>query len=151
MSRTRALLQRAGLGIGVALALALGLAACSGMRRQDEAQDLEFTLLRYARLMRWGQYAEAAALHRRPPAGEATVEEPPSSEWRVSSFDFGMAQPADLTQAGAPQTYIVPAVMSYYADTSNVVRKTEYLQHWWREPVSGQWFLEDPFPLPASP
>lgn len=131
--------------------LVLGLGACAGMRQQDEAQDLEFTLMRYARLMRWGGYGEAAALHRAPPDARALVEAPPSPDWRVSGFEFGVPQPTDPTLPGVPTGYAVPVVIDFYADSSNVVRRIEYLQHWWREPVSGQWFLEDPFPLPATP
>jgi len=133
------------------LVLTLGLTACAGMRQQDEAQDLEFTLLRYARLMRWGGYAEAAALHRAPPDARALVEAAPATDWRVSGFEFGVAMPADPTQPGVPTEYVVPVIINYYSDSSNIVRRAEHNMRWWREPVSGRWFVQDPFLLPAEP
>jgi hypothetical protein len=136
--------------IGLVVVLVLALAGCAGMRRQDEVQDLELTLMRYARLMRWGGFNEAAALHRSPPDARLLVERLPAADWRVSGFEFGVAQPAEPTRPGVPTDYLVPVIIDYYSDGNNVVRRIEVLLRWWREPVSGQWFVQDAFPLPAE-
>lgn len=120
------------------------------MQAADRASSLELSLLRYARLMRWGQFAEALTYHREV-AGPQISAPLPSSDIRVSGFEPGQAVPGSATEAGGPVIFAVPVTLSYYSDTSAVVQKSEYLQHWWYEEESKHWFLTDPFPIPGAP
>lgn len=118
---------------------------CATMQAADQASHLEMSLLSYARLMRWGQFEDASHYHRAL-AGEALGAQLPGREIRVTAFDLGTpgaVRPATETE---PAQALVPVVLSYYSDTSAVVVRQEYVQHWWFEAEGRQWFVADPFP-----
>ena len=144
------------------LLCAMVLIAASGCGKEIKSRDrtllLENTVNSYARLIRWGEWREAAKHIRPRPANEleveldelaAEVKETPEEEVELLPSDIqvsnyqshGINSNNELTEA------LVIATIDYYRKDSVSIRQLEYRQDWWYDEQSKRWYMDGRLPF----
>lgn len=93
-------------------------------------------------MLRWGDFAQAAAMRRVPDGGSEPTNIEPFKEIRVTSYRVTRRE---LSSDKAQGT--VTAVIEYYHERENRIRTVADRQTWWFDEHRKTWYLEGDLPV----
>ncbi|MGE0384450.1 MAG: hypothetical protein AB7Q97_06930 [Gammaproteobacteria bacterium] len=123
------------------LALLVAVAGCVSGGGARRATLLDATLTRYAKMIRWGEFEEAARMIRFRDREPVTFDMHSLRGIRVTAYDT-IENGVNATHDEAR----ILARISYYDAGSGVVHTFEDAQTWWYEEASGLWWLDGVLP-----
>lgn len=133
--------------LGVVIALAALLGACNSVRDKGRVELLDFTVRTYEKMMRWGEYREAAKYVRPRPAGDdaAPAAEPVDYEALEPIRVTGMRTIRRVVTSDQDEAAILVTIEFYHNDYG-VVKTMDYLQTWYHDEDSKSWYLANDLP-----
>lgn len=123
------------------LAIAVSLAGCKSNETRKRADAISYSMQVYLSLIRWGEWADAAAYHK-PREGEPVLPDYAKLEGlRVTKAEMlGSAGDADAGEV------VAEIRLEYHRDYSVSIRTLNQRQTWWYSEEDGRWWLDSPFP-----
>jgi hypothetical protein len=95
----------------------------------------------YGKLLRWGQYSDAARMRRSPAGTLDAVDVEPLKEIRVTSYRITSSE-----LSSGPGKGIVYASLDFYHERENRIRTIQDQQSWWYDQERERWYLDGDLP-----
>lgn len=128
----------------VILALCISVASLSGCASKKKNQTLssfDETTRLYGRLLRWREFDGAVNMIRHQDESTVEISLDGFDDLRVTDYEIKkVVMGEDL------KTAVVEADISYYFETTNVVKELRDTQSWWYLEEAEKWFLDDDLP-----
>lgn len=117
------------------------LAACGSLGVKNRASILDDNLRAYSKLLRWGEYEQAANYIARRDHEAEPIDFGKLAGIRVTAY----RELERILTEDAKEAHIRVKIEFYHEDTG-VVHTLEDTQTWWYEPDAERWFLDSPLP-----
>lgn len=95
----------------------------------------------YGKLLRWGQYSDAARMRRSPMGALEAVDVGSLKEIRVTSYRITGSE-----LSSSPEKGIVHASIDFYHERENRLRTIHDQQLWWYDTERESWYLDGDLP-----
>lgn len=115
---------------------------CASMRDNKRMNTFNERLQAYAKMLRWGDYAQAAAMRRARDGELEPMDIEPFKEIRVTSFRITRRELSSDKAQG-----IVTAAIEYYHERESRIRTLNDRQKWWFDEKQETWYLEGDLPV----
>ena len=128
--------------IFIALFVSLGsLGGCASKKKNQTLSSFDETTRLYGRLLRWREFEGAVNMIRHQDESAVDISLDGYEDLRVTNYEIKkVAMGDDL------KTAVVEADISYYYETTNVVKEIRDTQNWWYLEEAEKWFLDDNLP-----
>jgi len=127
-----------------ALAVALGVLAlggCASMGTEKRLTALDAALTTYGKLLRWGEYDEAAKFVQFRDRDPLPVNFTELRNYRITTYQL-----VDTAFDATADEARVRVRIGFYHEDSAVLHGLEDLQTWWYSEEQQRWFLDDELP-----
>ena len=114
---------------------------CASMKEKDRLNAFNERVRAYGKMLRWGDYAQAAAMRRAREGESAPVNTESLGEVRVTSYRITRSELASDNAMGS-----VSAAIEYYHERENRIRKLVDQQKWWYDDKREKWYLDGELP-----
>lgn len=114
---------------------------CASKKKNQTLSTFDETTRLYGRVLRWREYEGAVNMIRHQDESSVEVNLDKYEDLRITDYEIKkVVMGEDL------KTAVVEADISYYYETTNVVKKLRDTQNWWYLEEAEKWFLDDDFP-----
>ncbi|MEN8131556.1 MAG: hypothetical protein ABFS45_15455 [Pseudomonadota bacterium] len=118
------------------------LCGCSSMQERKQLDALGERTRAYGKMLRWGQYEDAASMRRAREGEELkSIDTDHFKEIRVTSYRVTRSE---LTEDRKEAT--VSASIDFYHERQNRLTTLHDQQSWWYDEQRKKWYLEDDLP-----
>ncbi|MDH3607851.1 MAG: hypothetical protein OEQ24_01245 [Gammaproteobacteria bacterium] len=119
----------------------VSLGGCASKKKNQTLSSFEETTRLYGRLLRWREFEGAVNMIRHQDESTVDISLDGIEDLRVTDYEIKrVVMGEDL------KTAIVEADISYYYETTNVVKEIRDTQNWWYLEEAEKWFLDDNLP-----
>jgi hypothetical protein len=128
--------------IFTALFVSMGsFGGCATKEKNQILSTFDETTRLYGRVLRWREFEGAVNMIRHQDESSVEVNPDIYKDLRVTDYEImTVVMGEDL------KTAVVEAEISYYYETTNVVKTIRDIQNWWYLEEADKWFLDDDFP-----
>ena len=117
------------------------LDGCATKKKNQTLSTFDETTRLYGRLLRWREFEGAVNMIRHQDESTVEINLDGFEDIRVTNYEIKkVVLSEDL------KTAVVEADISYYFETTNIVKTIRDMQNWWYLEESEKWFLDDDFP-----
>ncbi len=118
------------------------LCGCSSVQERKQLGMLGERTRAYGKMLRWGQYEDAASMRRAREGGELkSIDTDPFKEIRVTSYRVIRSELGEDRKEAA-----VSATIDFYHERQNRLTTLHDQQLWWYDEQRKKWYLEDDLP-----
>lgn len=114
---------------------------CASKKKNQTLSTFDETTRLYGRVLRWRELEGAVNMIRHQDESSVEVNLDDYKDLRVTDYEIKKVVMGDDLK-----TAVVEAEISYYYETSNVVKTIRDVQNWWYLEEAEKWFLDDDFP-----
>jgi len=126
----------------IVLIVSLGsLGGCASTKKNQTLSSFDETSRLYGRLLRWREFEGAVNMIRHQDESTVEINLTGFEDLRVTDYEI-----KQVVMGEDLRTAIVEADISYYFETTNVVKELRDTQNWWYLEEAEKWFLDDELP-----
>lgn len=119
----------------------ISFSGCASKKKNQTLSSFDETTRLYGRVLRWREYEGAVRMIRHQDESSVEVNLDAYKDLRVTDYEIKrVVMSEDLKSA------VVEAEISYYYETTNVVKTLRDSQNWWYQEEAEKWFLDDDLP-----
>ncbi len=119
----------------------VSISGCASKKKNQTLSTFDETTRLYGRLLRWREYEGAVNMIRHQDESTVEIDIEAYNDLRVTDYEI-----KKVVMGEELKTAVVEADISYYFETTNVVKKIRDTQNWWYLEEAEKWFLDDDFP-----
>ena len=117
--------------------------SCASVLGDKRVNAFNERLQAYGKMLRWGDYARAAAMHRnRDGTHEQPTDIAPLKEIHITSYRITHRELSSGKERG-----MVSAAIEYYHERESTLRTINDPQTWWYDEKRKTWFQEGELPV----
>lgn len=121
--------------------VSLMVVGCGSLGERNRLSAFDYQTHAYGRMLRWGDFAQAAAMRRAKVGNLSPTNLNDYREIRVTSYQIQRSKlSTDRSEA------VLDAVIDYYHERYNQVRTLSDQQTWWYDEENQKWFLDSNLP-----
>jgi hypothetical protein len=114
---------------------------CTSMVDRKQIEGFSKRTGDYGKLLRWGQYSDAARMRRSQGGTLDVVDVGPLKEIRVTSYRISGSELSSANEKG-----LVHASIDFYHERENRLRTIQDQQLWWYDTERESWYLDGDLP-----
>lgn len=115
---------------------------CASLKEDKRLDTFNERLEAYGKMLRWGDFAQAAAMCRSRAGESEPIDTGPLREIRVTAYQItGRELSSDKAQG------VVTAAIEYYHERESRIRMLTDRQAWWFDEEQKTWYLEGKLPV----
>lgn len=119
----------------------LMVTGCGTIGERNRLSAFNYQTQAYGRMLRWGDFAQAAAMQRAKVGKLSPTNLNEYGEIHVTSYRVEHSKiSADQNEA------VMIAVIDYYHERYNQIRTLSEQQNWWYDEAQHKWFLDGDLP-----
>jgi hypothetical protein len=115
--------------------------SCTSLLEREQFDAFSKRTRDYGKLLRWGQYSDAARMRRSPMGVLDVADVEPLKEIRVTSYRITGSE-----LSSDPGKGIVYASLDFYHERENRIRTIHDQQLWWYDTERERWYLDGDLP-----